>query len=229
MIVTNYTRQALMLRRERRDLEAKGYRRHETDWEIDRGGLTDHVIAEAHISSCGKYVYTRLAPGPSRLDVEFPVKPYIPKGHFLAQILSEEYKRDVIRQRGEQKAAPHFFQSKFLLDAEIPMPPSINRNTRFGKNGAYSSPEYKSWQKEVGLIFMAAKAKEMTPPYRIAYTVGRPDKRQRDIDNLIKPLNDALQRAGILTNDSLVEELSIRWDEAVPKGMVVVYVGNLRV
>ena len=88
MIVTNFTRQALRLRRERRDLEAKGYRRHETDWEIDRGGLIGHVIAEARISSCGKYVYTRLAPGPSRLDVEFPVKPRLPKSHFLAQMLS---------------------------------------------------------------------------------------------------------------------------------------------
>lgn len=199
MIVTNFTRQALTLRRERRDLEAKGYRRHETDWEIDRGGLTDHVIAEAHISSCGKYVYTRLAPGPSRLDVEFPVKPY------------------------------HFNQLDHWLSAEIPMPPSVNRNTRFGKHGAYSSPAYKAWQKEVSWIFASAKAKKIIPPYKIAYTVGRPDKRNRDIDNLIKPLNDALQRAGILTNDSLVNEINIKWCKETPKGGVRIHVFTLKI
>jgi len=134
---------------------------------------------------------------------------------------NDEYKRDVIRQRG---SAPYFFQSDYHLDAEVPMPPSVNQNTRFGKHGAYSSPKYKDWQKEVGKIFMAAKAQELPPPYKISYEVGRPDKRQRDIDNLIKPLNDALQRAGILTNDSLVDEIFIKWDNLTPKGMVAIHV-----
>lgn len=133
---------------------------------------------------------------------------------------SDEYKRDVLRQRG-----PGLFQqSGMSLLAEVPMPPSVNRNTRFGKNGAYSSSEYKAWQRDVGKIFMAAKAQELPPPYKISYEVGRPDKRQRDIDNLIKPLNDALQRAGILTNDSLVDEIFIKWDNLTPKGMVTIHV-----
>lgn len=137
---------------------------------------------------------------------------------------AEEYKRQVMHQRDTKPHKPYFFQSEFTLHADIPMPPSVNRNTRFGKHGAYSSPAYKAWQKEVGEIFLAAKAKEMKPPYKVKYAVGRPDKRNRDIDNLIKPLNDALQRAGILTNDSLVQEINIKWCDAAPKGMVVLNV-----
>jgi hypothetical protein len=58
--VTDFTRNALAVRRERRRLEAVGYRQHETDWEIHRGFLCDHVIVDAKVSVDGKYVYTKL-------------------------------------------------------------------------------------------------------------------------------------------------------------------------
>lgn len=60
MRVTDFTRRALAFRREARRLEAAGYRRHETDWEIHRGGRHDEVILDAKISVDGKYVYTKL-------------------------------------------------------------------------------------------------------------------------------------------------------------------------
>ena len=58
MKVTDFTRKALTIRRERRRLEALGYRRHETDWELLRGGRRDEVILDAQISADGKHVYT---------------------------------------------------------------------------------------------------------------------------------------------------------------------------
>ena len=62
MIVTDFTRKALRTRREKRDLEAQGYRRHETDWEIHRGGRQAERITDVKISACGGFVYTRLGP-----------------------------------------------------------------------------------------------------------------------------------------------------------------------
>lgn len=41
-------------------LQSQGFRRHQPDWEIDRGGLQDHIIVDAKISCCGKYIYTKL-------------------------------------------------------------------------------------------------------------------------------------------------------------------------
>lgn len=59
MKVTDRTRKALAARRELRRMTALGYRRHETDWEVNRGlGQTHKVITDAKISACGKYVYT---------------------------------------------------------------------------------------------------------------------------------------------------------------------------
>ena len=60
MKVTAFTRRALATRREARRLKALGYRKHETDWEIHRGGATDQVILDAKISADGKYVWTKV-------------------------------------------------------------------------------------------------------------------------------------------------------------------------
>lgn len=62
MKVTDDTRRALEIRRERRQLEALGYRMHETDWEIMRGGRTREVILDAKIDPAGRHVWTLLGP-----------------------------------------------------------------------------------------------------------------------------------------------------------------------
>ncbi len=65
MKVTDLTKSALAVRREQRNLERNGFRRHETDWEILRGIRYDEVIVDARISICGKYVYTKLGKRPN--------------------------------------------------------------------------------------------------------------------------------------------------------------------
>jgi hypothetical protein len=56
----NFIKSCLAFRRQQKKLEALGYRMHETDWEIIRGGRYNEVIVDAKISVCGKYVYTLL-------------------------------------------------------------------------------------------------------------------------------------------------------------------------
>lgn len=58
MIVTGWTRRALAVRREERRLIPLGYRRHETDWEIIRGGRYRERIVDAKISADGRHVWT---------------------------------------------------------------------------------------------------------------------------------------------------------------------------
>lgn len=60
MKVTDRTCRVLAFRRQQRELERRGYRRHETDWEIHRGGRYNEVIVDAIVSVDGKYVYTLL-------------------------------------------------------------------------------------------------------------------------------------------------------------------------
>lgn len=58
-------------RAERAQLESAGYRKHETDWEIHRGGRQGEVILDARISHDGLYVWTKIGPRPDE-----PTEPY---------------------------------------------------------------------------------------------------------------------------------------------------------
>lgn len=53
-------RDILKHRRFARTMRNKGYRRHETDWEINRGGKTDHLIVDAVVDIGGKDVWTKI-------------------------------------------------------------------------------------------------------------------------------------------------------------------------
>lgn len=59
MRVTELTKRALLSRREKRDLEKRGYRYHETDWEIVRGFRIGERILDVKISADGLGVYTK--------------------------------------------------------------------------------------------------------------------------------------------------------------------------
>jgi crossover junction endodeoxyribonuclease RusA len=41
--------------------------------------------------------------------------------------------------------------------------------------------------------------------------VGRPDKRKRDIDNLLKPVLDALQMSGVIQDDHYAQSVFAQW------------------
>ena len=46
-----------------------------------------------------------------------------------------------------------------------------------------------------------------------------PDKRKRDVDNVLKPLLDALEHAGVYENDSQIDKLCITRMEVKPQGL----------
>jgi hypothetical protein len=48
-------------------MEALGYGRHETNWEIVRGFFKDHRIVDVKISIDGRAVWTKTAPKPSTI------------------------------------------------------------------------------------------------------------------------------------------------------------------
>lgn len=62
MITTDSQRRTLAFRREKRRMEAAGYRLHETDWEIHRGGRWREVILDAKVSVDRKCVWTKIGP-----------------------------------------------------------------------------------------------------------------------------------------------------------------------
>ena len=108
----------------------------------------------------------------------------------------------------------------------LPIPPSVNalhRATRKQK-GVYLSPVYKAWLVEAGMKLNVQRVPEISPPYAIEYAVGRPDKRRRDVTNLVKAMDDLLQSQGVITDDCHVDDSRIYWCPQQEAGTVKVTV-----
>lgn len=66
-----------------------------------------------------------------------------------------------------------------------------------------------------------------TPPYDIHFDVWMPDRRKRDLDNLLKAMLDALEASGLLVDDSLVYKLSMNRRGVLKGGKVVAIIKSM--
>lgn len=92
----------------------------------------------------------------------------------------------------------------------LPFPPSMNRiwrnNARTHKSG-----HYLQWQREAGWQLQAQRPPAIAGPYDLSITFGRPDRRQRDLDNLGKAISDLLKAHGVIESDHLCQRLEMAW------------------
>src|SRR5690606_4211789 len=84
---------------------------------------------------------------------------------------------------------------------------------RDGKVMSAKSTTYALWRSAALWEIAAQRTGKVAGPYSLSIAVQRNwrSKRARDIDNIIKPVSDALVKAGIVTDDSLAESVSAKW------------------
>ena len=108
-------------------------------------------------------------------------------------------------------------------------PPSINHYWRRVGNKTILSKEGRDYRTKVAndVRFAGFIASRLMPGRLsveiVAYT---PDRRRRDLDNLLKAILDCLQHAGVYKDDSQVDRLLI---ERGPVGEFVLAAGGIRV
>jgi len=102
----------------------------------------------------------------------------------------------------------------------LPIPPSVNHLYANIARGRAKTRKYLDWITEAAIELNQQHVPEITPPYKVEYAVGRPDKRKRDVANMEKALSDLLVTQGVLTDDSKINDNRQRWDDTVEPGFV---------
>ena len=107
----------------------------------------------------------------------------------------------------------------------LPFPPSANRLWRFvpGQPHPLKSETYRKWLKAAHAECWGVR--RVRGPFRITILATRPDNRARDLDNLAKPVLDALKGIAF-EDDSLCQSLQISWSAGPPvkKGAIMAQV-----
>jgi len=115
----------------------------------------------------------------------------------------------------EGRAAPR------LVRLCLPYPPSVNHYYRHVGNKTLISREGREFRGRVKGVVDAAGFPPLSGPMVCDICVTRPDRRRRDIDNLIKATLDAMQHAAVYADDCEVVDLRIRWFGEEPGAVVV--------
>ena len=116
-----------------------------------------------------------------------------------------------------------------VFEATLPWPPTVNTYWRHRVTGklatVYVSADGQAYRKAVNLCLMehGVKTYELEGDLRVEIEVFQPDKRKRDIDNLLKSLLDSLTHAKVWKDDNQISDLRI-YRNPIIAGMVKVRV-----
>lgn len=97
------------------------------------------------------------------------------------------------------------------------IPPSTNALWRVASGGrGYKSARYATWSASAQLELMAQRLPAVAGPYALHVRFARPDRRARDLDNLIKPVSDLLVTMRVIESDHLAQRITAEWSSAGP-------------
>lgn len=114
----------------------------------------------------------------------------------------------------------------------LPYPPSANKLWRFvpGQPTPLKSRAYRDWLAQAEAAIPMSARGLIRGAHEVLIQADRPDRRARDIDNLTKPVLDAIKETaasylkGVIRDDSDTVRITTEWASADPVAVPVVTV-----
>lgn len=106
-----------------------------------------------------------------------------------------------------------------MITLSLPYPPSANRLWRAVQGRNIKSREYRDWMIEAYASVLRSLGRpphKILGPYRMTLVADRPDKRRRDLSNLLKATEDFLTYCGAIEDDSNATSILMQWSELTP-------------
>jgi len=94
----------------------------------------------------------------------------------------------------------------------LPFPPSVNHYWRHVGHRTLISRTGRAYRQSVLHDVQQLGLRAITGPIKLEVIATRPDRRRRDLDNLLKSLLDALDHAEVYEDDSQIQDLRITWE-----------------
>jgi crossover junction endodeoxyribonuclease RusA len=116
-----------------------------------------------------------------------------------------------------------------IAQLTLPWPPSTNSIWRRVGNKTLLSAEGRLYRQRVAVAVMQARLRGAFGTKRLGVRIQAypPDKRRRDLDNLLKATLDACTHASLWDDDSQVDSLSIHREGACTEARLVIEVAAL--
>lgn len=119
-----------------------------------------------------------------------------------------------------------------LIQAYLDWPPTVNNYYTVtqgpGKGRKILSKRGKAWKEEQVIQLRIQGIPEFEAgKFGVYITACPPDKRRRDLDNILKPTLDVLVEFGAIPDDSHIDELTVRRAEKIDGGMLKILIRRL--
>jgi len=115
---------------------------------------------------------------------------------------------------------------------QLPWPPTVNhyytisRGKRPRKILSDAGRAYKKYACECMMVQGVPKLSEERRPFSLRILASPPDRRRRDLDNILKALIDSLVDYGAIPDDWMVDQIMIHRLEPVRDGQIEVHIGG---
>lgn len=113
------------------------------------------------------------------------------------------------------------------MQFQLPMPPSVNTYYRSVSKGQLAgcvliSDDGRKYIKAVKDAVLVQRVKRIDGRLKLSVKLHFNDNRRADIDNRVKALADALQKAGVYEDDSQIDILHVERGEVIKGGLCFV-------